>query len=264
MFNDPFDHQVKFLLPFSPNEFITEFELAIERVIFGKDNVLLDLSTQTGQLFSLMRSGRDNLRKDEVMAELRSGLEAAAETLQSFEDNVNQLLHQQLRMTRVLCVSEHNDNIIMWSHYADEHKGVVMRLQCIDELDNNLLIARKMQYQKAFSVIATLDDFVKFNTGEKSTNWDKVLTDIAYVKHEDWRYEHEWRVSTSEPTPNENLYNDYSENPRVFGAVYFGCRISDKDKDEIVDMLNGHYGHVEILQARKRTQEFGLHFERIR
>jgi hypothetical protein len=121
-----------------------------------------------------------------------------------------------------------------------------------------------MQYQKAYPAIATLDDFVKFSTGEKIINYEKLLTDIAYIKHEDWAYEDEWRVPTLEPAGNENLYNDYRENPRVFDAVYFGCRISAPDKDEIVDILNGHFGHVKILQARKRAQEFGLQFERIR
>jgi len=110
-----------------------------------------------------------------------------------------------------------------------------------------------------------LDDFIKLSTGEKNINYYEKLMDIAYIKHEVWAYEDEWRVVTEIDTEeNKNLYNDYQEYPRVFDALYFGCRISESDKGEIIDMLNGNLGHVEIFQAKKKAQEFGLQFERIR
>jgi Protein of unknown function (DUF2971) len=264
LFNDPFDHQARYLLPFSQDDFILKCESAIERIIFG-DEVSLEFPTTLGSLLSLMRSGRDKLPKDEVMAQLRDGIKKTAAGLQKFEDKVNQYLLEQLEKTRVLCVSEHNDNVIMWSHYADEHKGIVMRLRCIEELDNNLLIARKMKYQKKYPAIADLDDFIKLSTGEKNINYYEKLMDIAYIKHEVWAYEDEWRVVTEIDTEeNKNLYNDYQEYPRVFDALYFGCRISESDKGEIIDMLSGDLVHVEIFQAKKKAQEFGLQFERIR
>jgi hypothetical protein len=266
LFNDPFDNQVRYLLPFSQDEFVPKYKEAIKRIIFGEEAVILNSLTPLGILFSLMRSERENLTKEEIIAELRGSIEKTAERLQMFEDKFNQLICQQLEKTRVLCVSEHNDNVVMWSHYADEHRGVVMRLQCIDELENNLLIARKMQYQNKYPTIAKLDDFIKLSTGEININYyEKNIMEIAYIKYESWAYEDEWRVVTIEdPKENKNLYNDYKEYPQVFGAMYFGCRISKSDKDEIIDMLSGDLVHVEIFQAKKKAQEFGLQFERIR
>ena len=264
MFNDPFDHQARYLLPFSQDDFILKCESTFERIIYG-DEVSFEFPTTLGSLLSLMHSLRDKFPKDELIAKLRDGIKKTAFKLQKFEDNVNQLLLKQLKKTRVLCVSEHNDNVIMWSHYADEHKGIVIRLRCIEELDNNLLIARKMKYQKKYPAIANLDDFIKLSIGEKNINYYEKLMDIAYIKHEVWAYEDEWRVVKEIDTEeNKNLYNDYQEYPQVFDALYFGCRISESDKDEIIDILNGDFRHVEIFQSKKKAQEFGLQFERIR
>ena len=76
--------------------------------------------------------------------------------------------------------------------------------------------------------------------------------------------EHRQRLVVPESDNNGNLFNDYKENPKVFGAVYLECRISDKDKEDILSLLSGHLAHVEAYQANKRKREFGIDFERIR
>ncbi len=64
----------------------------------------------------------------------------------------------------------------------------------------------------------------------------KTIYKLAYLKHEDWAYENEWRVHRPHEN-NDGDYNDWSENPKVFSAIYFGCRINDKDRDDLKKIL---------------------------
>ena len=59
-------------------------------------------------------------------------------------DDFNTEIHKRLLHSRVFCVSAENDNVVMCSHYADQHRGIVFRLAWIDALDNRLLAAREV------------------------------------------------------------------------------------------------------------------------
>lgn len=56
---------------------------------------------------------------------------------------------------RILCLSEACDNLPMWSHYSDSHKGVVLELQSISNLDSPWLMAQPVVYQDSPPVLAT-------------------------------------------------------------------------------------------------------------
>lgn len=263
LFNDPFDHQIDFNFDFTETEFVESYLKAFEQVIFGSDEVSFDIDTRPGALNSVMRQKRNELNKNDALKELKRGVEETARKLEAFKDNVNAELQKHLKNVRVLCVSEAHDNVVMWSHYANDHKGVVMRLQCIDEIDNTLLAAKKIGYNKKLPVIASLDEMVKNTLGIQKHNYAKLFTDLSYVKHNDWQYEREWRVAFPEAATT-GLHKDIQENPRVFGSVYMGCRIEPVDETDILSLLRGPLSHVEVYKATKRKVEFGLDFERIR
>ena len=47
---------------------------------------------------------------------------------------------------RVFSVSETNDNLLMWAHYAKDHTGVVFEFRVLAEQDNPLCIAKPILY----------------------------------------------------------------------------------------------------------------------
>ncbi len=101
---------------------------------------------------------------------------------------------------RVLCVTEMKDNLCMWSHYADNHRCAMMKLRCIDELDNTLLIARKVTYSENVPIIGSLDDMVNhFLCTYRIELSEDLRHNLAYTKSNHWSYENEWRVSYPMP-----------------------------------------------------------------
>lgn len=105
----------------------------------------------------------------------------------------------------------------MWSHYAEEHRGVVFKLRCIDEIDNTLLAARKVSYTDSFIAFPSAEHYAKHLTDERPIDLVPLCWNIAFTKHIDCAYEREWRVHIAllrEP-PGDG-YATYPENARIF------------------------------------------------
>lgn len=106
-------------------------------------------------------------------------------------------LTSQLWATRaILCFSRNWDNLLLWSHYGDSHKGICLGFDISEgepgpNYDTNVL------YQPNLLQIRRLED----------ANPD--LADrLLRTKHESWSYEQEVRMfaEISDPPDAKNLY----------------------------------------------------------
>jgi hypothetical protein len=80
----------------------------------------------------------------------------------------------------VICYSTNWYNILLWSHYADNHKGMCLVFEVSEENINNL---HKINYQNNFPEINYLDNL---NTREE-------IIKIVTTKSIEWEYESEYR-----------------------------------------------------------------------
>lgn len=263
-FNDPFDHQAGFSLEIEKEEFARLLTESIERVIFSDEAISVQPQSMFAALTIQMRAIRHRLNRDEIMKQLRGASLQVADNLHAHFSQLNQTVHVQLFQSRVFCVTELHDNVVMWSHYAEEHKGVVLKLACIDEIDNTLLAARKVKYSDRFISFPSAEVYAKHLTGEAPIDFVSLCWDIAFTKHVDWSYEREWRVHLALPqgSPGDG-YSLYDEDPRVFQAAYLGCRMDEAHQRQIVATIRKEIPAMEIYMARKSSTNFGLSFHRI-
>ncbi|MCE8005148.1 DUF2971 domain-containing protein [Billgrantia ethanolica] len=262
-FNDPFDHQIGFTFGFSGPEIGQALFREIEQIVFrGKTD--FKEPTLLTQLALGLQGIAGRLPEEAIMKEL---WEATQEIAYNFPQNIERLhaaIQEHLTHSRVLCVSETNDNVVMWSHYAEEHRGLVLKLRCIDELDNTLLAARRVDYSREFPMFPSLDQYVRHLTGEDPIDLAALSWDVAFTKHTDWAYEKEWRVHM--PLLHEPPGDGYTllkENPSVFGAVYLGCRMTDEVREQILEAVEEHIPHAQVFQGKRSTSSFDLEFEEI-
>ncbi len=152
----------------------------------------------------------------------------------------------------------------MWSHYADNHRGVVFKLRCIDEIDSPLLAARKVSYSNAFLPFPSDDEYAKHLTGEQPIDFLPLDRNVAFTKHTDWSYEKEWRVHFPllEQPPGDG-YSIYPIDPRTFEAAYLGCRMEDGEVATIVKLIRRHLPATKVLRGKKSTSAFVLSFAEI-
>ena len=40
-----------------------------------------------------------------------------------------------MKDVKILCLSDRNESILMWSHYSDCHQGAVLEFSCVPEVD---------------------------------------------------------------------------------------------------------------------------------
>lgn len=81
----------------------------------------------------------------------------------------------------IYCLSEDRLNILMWTHYANSHKGYC--LEFAPTRDSRLTNAARVHYASGYPTIG-------FFTEGPSAHLDKALL----TKHREWGYEREWRV----------------------------------------------------------------------
>jgi len=260
-FNDPFDHQSGFSLSIDPEEFSEILVGSILRIIFADEEPVFKSPTFFSALVWRLRQFRDRMNRSEIESELR---EVSAQVSGNLHDHILQLnkaIQGHYCHSRVFCVSERRDNVVMWSHYAESHRGVVFKLRCIDEIDNTLLAARKVEYVTRFIDFVSPAEYVRHLTGEEPVDLSRLCWNLPFIKHADWAYEQEWRVYWALiDEPAGDGYSICSENPLVFDEIYLGCRMGDEEKMSLVSLVKQKLPHVRIFNAEMSRTEFALAF----
>jgi hypothetical protein len=166
---------------------------------------------------------------------------------------------------RLFCVCEGRDNLLLWAHYADSHKGVAFELDGAAETGMPLCVAERVHYSNRAPALHTRKEWIEVGLGLRpfasgQDVWRKLVT----TKSKAWAYEQEWRiVSARRPGETEDFVDlpFPAENSR---GIFLGCRIPPEDKDAILQLAGGSFAAVPIYQAKQSERRFALEFERIR
>lgn len=118
--------------------------------------------------------------------------------VKSMEVHYKQESRSKFRMddylgTYVFCLSERNDSILMWAHYANENAGICIEYD-FNELDEESLV-RKCLFPVSYcsKPIDVLPLFDKDNPPTLLYPVDTAALCTALSKAKEWEYEREWR-----------------------------------------------------------------------
>ena len=98
---------------------------------------------------------------------------------------------------KIACFSGRSDSILMWSHYADHHRGYCIEYEV--DWEPSVDAPLKVNYVLARSVITTAQ-LLLFSSEDLRSAWDadsnmdSVTHALYFEKSEDWTYENEWRT----------------------------------------------------------------------
>lgn len=168
--------------------------------------------------------------------------------LQKWHDN-----HQKAKFNQgIFGVSEPKDNLLMWSHYADSHKGFCVGFDreildsCFksffEEDAKHLVMLEKVEYQR---------EYPRFRFFEMAPQ-DFYIKALA-SKSADWIYEQEYRFIRMDKADFE-----YQLDNGIIVEVIFGCEMPDDHKSVIKDILREEGGKIELFEARMKEKSFGL------
>lgn len=168
----------------------------------------------------------------------------------------------------IFCLSESADNIAMWSHYADSHKGFVVKLNMNCDFFKNIsthgpLPLMRIEYGKDR---LNITDFQKEFKTEKSRGAvvdprNKDLYKLLYNKSDVWKDEKEYRLFCDYQTcvkaceDKHIRYNKIGLHPLAKESVLeiiLGCKMSTTDKKRIRHFLkyNPSTNHLPVKEAK--------------
>lgn len=109
----------------------------------------------------------------------------------------------------IVCFSEDVYNVLMWSHYAGKHRGLVLGL----DFDDNMLT--QVDYLPIAPRIMPRCD--KCRTC--SYRYNDLMRSVMRTKASDWAYEKEWRLIL-DYSESQNIQEEKSETGEVVARYY--------------------------------------------
>lgn len=100
------------------------------------------------------------------------------------------LYREAISNWRVGCLCENMNSMLMWSHYAQSHKGFCVEYD-FEDVQN---IYPVLYSDKVPSLEYINDKLDEINCGSMKRDFDLIANIAIYIKSKEWEYEKEWRV----------------------------------------------------------------------
>lgn len=148
--------------------------------------------------------------------------------------------------TGALCFSRSWNNILMWSHYGDRHKGICLGFDVPDELK------RDVEYVDDLLVVGKL-------SGAPADEKRRAFARLYWAKFGEWHYEDEIRIYGQRAEKDEETgqyFVDFSQQLKL-KEVVAGARFK-LSKKPIEDALRGYSVDVKVVKAARSSTRFEI------
>jgi hypothetical protein len=191
---------------------------------------------------------QSNQAKDSDANEMRENPELLRYMVEECSRGLCEELNNQYR---VYCLTPHDLNPLMWSHYSDKHKGVCLQF---DTRIFPLALALKVEYQENLPTV-----FVTENNPDPAVR-------VLFTKSDVWKYEEEFRLLARDenyPLPDTPITskNFLSLPDRALVGIILGCQ--SEAGDEIIDMVERYQPQLTVKKAVRAPHRYGLTLETI-
>lgn len=142
----------------------------------------------------------------------------------------------------VLCLTEKNDDLLMFDYYADGHKGICIefsweKFQMVSKANQCLQLPKKVIYSKKPLSLSSSD----------TQGFNKLF----YTKWFEYAHEKEWRF-LYKPGVLQNIIVR-----KAITGIIFGCATSEEDKKCIKNLLKSR-NDVSFYQANVENKKYAL------
>ena len=185
--------------------------------------------------------------------------------------HLDDFLTTNKRRYAILSLSTTNNNLLMWAHYCDSHRGFVLGFDSTDTFFQTRRV-------NAFSTLAEVHYSDERPVMPAPEQWDgsreQILEmvgseDLAklmfYTKSSDWAYEHELRIIANpevadhhDRTSDGNHLYLYRFPPACLKEVIFGIRMPRDQREKITKLVKERYEGIKLFQAKLGAERFDL------
>ena len=139
-------------------------------------------------------------------------------------------VQNQKKAWRICSLSQNHRNTLMWSYYADGHRGIVVGIRVKDPIAKGYTVKQVKYCQK-----------VNLNEAWIKAGPEQVTLHILCQKQKSWKHEEEVRIFSR----NTTFVNV------EIAKVCFGVEISRKDRDLISVLVKATAPQAELVQLKR-------------
>ena len=163
----------------------------------------------------------------------------------------NSIVKEKREEFKICCFSGKNDNVLMWSHYADKHKGICCGFKFPVTIPKKFII-KPVRYEGSVNQL------------EGETDFNKTILYWLTTKSNVWDYEDEFRAISPSKIPSSKFeYNNYDL--KYLKEIIFGCNVTGKQINEAINKLKKEISikNIQFKRAYLNTSTFNIKIENI-
>ena len=166
-----------------------------------------------------------------------------------------EVLEDESNNAGVVCLSERNKDILMWSHYSNKHQGLCIVFD--KEILEGQFCCGKVHYSQNYP---TFKKFIKILNRSVLTGLFELFL-LNKSKH--WKYEKEHRLIEVPRSENDLPKKRIINYPATaLTGIIWGCQTNEKDKKKVRESLKSKKHEIIYYQASKSKNAYSLKIEK--
>lgn len=144
--------------------------------------------------------------------------------MQRLGSEIKRLVDAEMSSRGVFSLAARWDCPLMWSHYADEHRGLCIEYDMHENVCSHI---KPVDYRRPRSIKIT--ELMQWKLHKSAEAEQKILDTYFFAKSPQWRHEREWR--------DIHPLNGVISAPFRISGVYFGLRCDAAVRTSIVKLF---------------------------
>jgi len=165
------------------------------------------------------------------------------EQLKKVQNRWDEIVAERNQSLKICSFSLVKNSLLLWSHYAQDHKGISIEYDFEDSKDLRAFM-QPVIYRNRVHKIGLFEEYTTMN-----------MIVSGLIKSEDWKYEQEWRLTIfkqGDEFPNKMKV------PKPI-AIYLGTRFNENDETLISELYDyAEQNNVTLKQMTKHPNKFEL------
>jgi Protein of unknown function (DUF2971) len=239
----------KYVYKYRPLNINTEKIFTDSKLWFSKPNdfndpfdcqVIVDTNNTENEIANFLRQNKPSM----VSKDVKHFSRLWSKNPNDWHQMVNKTIHESVNEKGICCFAGNNDNILMWSHYTDSHKGICLKFDVTADTDF-FSVPFIVNYSK---------DYPHYNHLKDNS---KLIKFLMQTKADIWKYEGEIRVL-------KLLSGAYSFKKETLVEVCFGCNCTKSDIQKIKGLVTtSNFKNVAFTKAVKTKNYYGLEIKQL-
>lgn len=250
-----------------PSKFNDPFDCVLPNIDYDFSQIKNHLMSKIKKLTREEDISKKELKTFQKELEVDFNKEFNQTLISEFIKNLKKNWNKYIDFYKILCLSKVNNNVLMWSHYADSHKGVVLGFdfnkdnQIFNKItpvkyDKNLELTKRF-FDKLFKELIdesfkNIDDnFSKEIENKFALKFINHLFQYFFIKSYDWFYEEEFRLVL------EDYQDDFLQfSPNSLSRIIFGIKTLKEEREDFIDKVNKN--SIQYFESQEKNRLVNL------